>query len=812
MTEINILNRGNLNLIPKFETGRIVELSGINGIGKTKTATYLEILSNNYEFPDKKNFDFYRSGTNEIAIEIKINEDSLRGVLTPNKWKYDLKTKKIVPSTIGTYYLNNKNIDYKIFKTTIDVKIIRGDESLEKQVENISSFILNNIIQELQTIEDFEKELMNYRKSFESEVNLSEVNTYQVNTERAANIHSNIQQNLNNHTITTENLNKASNQVQNLSDLQYRLKYDQIKIQDEMNVLERKISDKKGRIDAIEKTINIMTDKVQQEDSERNVPINKIKKRNKIEKEMQSLKIELQSLDPRLFQESTILNDDIIKIIEAQDNQLALTEKQLKEYQDDKSDIVFIANKINAIKDISLEAIDRNLGETIAFNLEIKELTDPYNVTFSELELNTTQSLINNINAEELEKIQLEFIKITELQNSMNKIKNKALEFAKLFKKHKQLNDEINQKVREQKIDYKIEQYLTQITKATETKKTIEHELEELLKNKTSHNNILNNLNERATKDDLISSLQELDFPITELLNDPLQKDKVIALETQIDSLTSEKEELTREKIYLERQIENFDSQAKQLKIIMDKQEVDLKATATHQGFRVLNEWILYILKHKRKIETLINKVDTLKTNFNNLIKNLNRFKEKTSERITNKDQIIINHIATIFNDIFLELYNKPVFFEHVFKEFTSMKSFDIDKREIEFLTSESKSVHRKLAEFSSGEKSFAYIRALMSIDETGSRFRIIILDESNALLDRIKSDALLEYQKVLIDSGSVFKILNILPAREKLEEKIAYYEQKAKNGTDEDQTDLNNYYKYKESFTTHGYFQKILY
>jgi len=811
MTEIRIKNQGNLKIIPVIEKGGVVELSGINGIGKTKTATYLEILCNNYEFPDRKNFDFFRTGSDEITIEIDLDTGTIIGKLTPNFWRFDTKTKKIVPETIGKFYLNSTEIDYNTFKSTLNIKIIRGDESLETQVENISSFIQDRLRNETEVVEEFYNKILEYRTTFEEENRIPILIEYLENKKRITSLKKSIIENEKQHKKLEEDISTLENIMVLLNDLEYNYSHDKTRLESDFETLTRKIKDKEEQIKHLEKHITDITVKVQQEDKSKYLPIDDIKKRNRLEKKINKLKLEIQELDPKLFRDNASLDKSIVKIIEAQENQLNLTSERLKEIEKESADLLFLENKITQIHEISEEAIERFLGERIVFHVESDSGNARIPFNFNDLELATKQSLLDYLNSTEVKQIKEKVAEISGKRKIIGKIKEKSISLKNELEKLKKIEKKIADRFKEKTVDPKVKSYLDQIAKATERKKIIEEEKNQLNLERNNLKGILDTLKSKPNRDTLISSLQSLDYPIIEFLNDPDKtKDREQAFEEEIDKFARKIDDKVKDKIYLKKQIENLFSQLQELIQILDQQKNELTVIATHQGYTNIDKWISYTLEHRKRLNTLIDKLDMLYSKLQSINSNLMKIKQRTTSKIKKDDVTYQEAISEIFNEIFLELYNREVFFKHVFIEFDNMVRFDLRDLTIVFEKNGTER-KRRLAEFSSGEKSFAYIRALMSIDESGARYRIIILDESNALLDHIKSDALLDYQKTLVNSGMILKFINILPAREKLEEKIAFLEKKMNEGDGSAQDELKAYMGYKESLNQNGYFQKIL-
>ena len=126
----------------------------------------------------------------------------------------------------------------------------------------------------------------------------------------------------------------------------------------------------------------------------------------------------------------------------------------------------------------------------------------------------------------------------------------------------------------------------------------------------------------------------------------------------------------------------------------------------------------------------------------------------------------------------------------------------------------------RDLEEFSSGEKTYAYCRAIISMAAHMARYNIVILDESYALLDHEHSQNLYQFQIQMVKSNGISKFINILPLKEDL---VSHYNnlqstisREQKYGNKQVVETLQNQLEivkiFNDEVISKGYYQEIMY
>ncbi|MHA1339846.1 MAG: hypothetical protein ACTSRZ_07020 [Promethearchaeota archaeon] len=166
--EIEIkFNSTGIKTIPSIKKDSIITIHGRNGVGKSMAATMLEIATGVYIFPDAEKFRKIKSKLSTCKITIKINDfDIIKINLFPSYWRFDEKTNRINPLTIGKFEYNQKQIEYADLKKIIFTRVIRGDESLSEQIKFFLEIFYSKIEGKIKQIEHVKKILNTYKQYF----------------------------------------------------------------------------------------------------------------------------------------------------------------------------------------------------------------------------------------------------------------------------------------------------------------------------------------------------------------------------------------------------------------------------------------------------------------------------------------------------------------------------------------------------------------------------------------------------------------------------------------------------------------------
>ena len=311
--------------------------------------------------------------------------------------------------------------------------------------------------------------------------------------------------------------------------------------------------------------------------------------------------------------------------------------------------------------------------------------------------------------------------------------------------------------------------------KANITRNTLDQyvEPEKIKMNLDKHSLLLRNESQIKLKlNDLTSQSNELKRRINltnnleslETLNDELKNvcgEIPENLDTKLNDLNKKKEKINKEFNVLESKLKKSTLTLKEVELDIEKIKQDIMVIAKSYKYSDFSKWIEYIDFHFQKTQKLINNIlfpfsDYLKT-----LKDI--FNEIEKNRII-KNKKYLSLISETYNQFFLTTYRHPAFFQHVFKGYKEIKYFDIIEKKIVFIKEDNGEDQRRLIDFSSGEKAYAFIRAMITLFKKDSKYKILFLDEANALMDYIRSGDLLNFQLELIKNKDFDKIINILP------------------------------------------------
>ncbi|GAJ07049.1 unnamed protein product, partial [marine sediment metagenome] len=146
------------NTIPVIGSGNIVTIHGNNGVGKSMAATLLEIASGNYIFENENRFQKLANVIESCEIHFKNKGNLLfKVILKPHLWNFDKNLNRVNPLTLGKFFKGEqkreKEIDFDEFRQNINIRTIRGSESLQQQIIFFKDVFVAKISQKLKKLE-----------------------------------------------------------------------------------------------------------------------------------------------------------------------------------------------------------------------------------------------------------------------------------------------------------------------------------------------------------------------------------------------------------------------------------------------------------------------------------------------------------------------------------------------------------------------------------------------------------------------------------------------------------------------------------
>ena len=125
-----------LKVLDELIDGQIIEVQGLNGIGKSAAAQLLGILTGQSIFQRRNDFESLKSALKEATISITNLEKqckSIKVILTPSNWQLN-QDFQIDINTVGQYYVDGSRVPAENIYPLLNVSIIRGNDTIVSQM------------------------------------------------------------------------------------------------------------------------------------------------------------------------------------------------------------------------------------------------------------------------------------------------------------------------------------------------------------------------------------------------------------------------------------------------------------------------------------------------------------------------------------------------------------------------------------------------------------------------------------------------------------------------------------------------------
>ncbi|WP_457556511.1 NYN domain-containing protein [Candidatus Harpocratesius sp.] len=814
MIGIEIDTKGK-STIPKISPENIITIHGKNGVGKSMASTLMEIAAGEYTFKNEEQFLKLSQIIQECKIQFHVSKSLIFKVhLQPYLWKYDRKYNRANPLTLGKFYKNNEEISFQDLKKMIYLRTIRGNESLQQQILFFQDIFKSKIDEKLQKLEKKLEFLKNFEIWFKNNTNQPDLEEYLK-----------LQQEFNEHLDSHDNLKTI-----------IKTRESKIKFQEEqLNLLEKLEFLLKNNPERIEKTLNVkiqqsksIQEKINKDYSEQNAIKSKIQEfEKKLDKNEKNILTKIQKLQNKQNKIIEILalkyniTIDQINIIKNQTSknirdlqiEINTTKKKIEKLNSENSRILQMKSYITKMRDICSQASTTEMKDEKIFSFSNANQPDN-SIQFSFYDLYCIVNSANLTFKEEpaLKKYQEQIVSLNNDIRTKKDILEKLTEYSKISNEIKSV------KLKQKGVHKNIDDYLDleeQFNRLQFKEKEVHTRIKEL----------------ESQQQELIGEIQKLKeikqklekFPTEISIKSELKKKEI---KSEIDSLDICEKIIQNTRMSKKKESDKFIIHKKKMedekqKIQEIKEKISLlnnkvQTTSEKFGYKKKGEFLNFInsfkskfSKYQKNTEELYKRLKSLQDDISRIIKGS---KPKNSKNLS--------LITSQFDEIFRNIYGKKEFFDYVFKEYRKIKRFDIAEKTIIFETHEGFEERRDLDDFSSGEKTYAYCRAIISIASNVARYNIVILDESYALLDHEHSMNLYEFQRKKIDDGSIIKFINILPLKEDLSSIYstlqATIDLEKKNGPSEKLTILENNFEIIRDFYNQvdlsGYYQEINY
>jgi chromosome segregation ATPase len=805
-------------MVPSIKPDSIIQIHGRNGVGKSMAATMLEIASGNYTFQNEGQFNKLKNVIDSCKIAIKVSGEQERYEvkLTPSTWKFNQSINGVNPMTTGNYSYNGKEIKLEDFKKKINIRVIRGDESLSQQISFFKDIFTSKISQKLETLERSLQLVEGYKERLDNVLSEQEVKEYTQKNDAYNKI---LDKNSNLETAITyreQTLLQQRDQVPLLNQLRFIAgqkgrdhNTEQQQVQGQLDSYKKKHEAKvKEKIELEEKRKELQG----KFDAELQDWINK---KESFEKKSAKLKDTLRTLFDAEAVDKLLQSDDLQASIKYAQGQIEMLENNSKIARRDLESLSVKNERVLGINGFLVrveEFCNQIQGEPFAGDAfiritgaggeasispnDLREFIKTSKQVFSEdKELKQYESKVAQANKQlqtlreqkdaltELEKVQRNILALTQ------KIESKGANIAEFLEK---------------KTTFAIQEKLGSV------QATIDGLNEDIASAQAKLASITHDAEELST------------MPSENVIRDNLSKVgctlKDITFEACSKKITEVQKEIVRNEHLLEDQKKQLDDV--KAKFDNTKQDVELaadrlKGIGKKFGYSQLGPFLDYYNGHIQKMGSLIGILKDLISKMQSLQKDLEAVVAGKNAKNARNGELIVGE----FDRIFREMYGQEEFFKYVFKEYTSIKRFDIKARTIVFETKTGLEEMRDLNEFSSGEKTYAYCRAIIAMMSKSAEHSIIILDESYALLDHEHSQDLYEFKKREIKEGGIAKFINILPLKEDLEQVVAKLrgdtEKAAKLGNDAELAMLKDQLRENEAYLQEvqkaGYYQRVI-
>lgn len=806
--------RAGLRVLNEFIDGRIIEVQGLNGIGKSVAAQLLEIITGGHVFQRLSEFESLRNALKAATIHITNLQhecESLSVTITPDKWAFT-QDYQIEPDTVGTFSVDGEITTSERAMSLVSTRIIRGNDTIISQMREVlirnREEIVNKgvcakenfeMVQKLkQSLLDISqednisvfkraKESLVNDKSREADINEEITRTRRIvyhlrpllemkeqieELERAEFLTLNekiakMDQDL------SANIDKQTNLAQEIELLQKDVAAKSVVNQDQLQALSDRLAKLEGQEGELKTTLatqirllDILYDDLTPEGFERQLKMAEQKNSDKIEgleekwKEV-STHLELTGIGHSL----------IFRLIPAVDRGLG--------------------NKIIG------EGIINTLGMV---ELSVSQLENLIQNRLIVLDRRVTD-LPEEQYRQEAESLRTERQQILESLSTVKTLKSKANQKAAVMstlnkmqdssdpsgaKRLQSYKDSMNE-LRQQELFLRIE---LDRMKQTFEKLSAYPELPELVEKYQLEMSKLN------IKEDL-SSFYEI------------QQRKLIAVESNLEEV----ERRIKDNENVVRKIGN-DFMDGIEKLIRNKNLayfiLNPNPTSIEEAAYVIEQTHENLSRLVDNCEKTVDMLGRIHNSINVMIAQLQGREEKKTEY-----EDIISALQNIYSDYFVLLYQKPEFLKYVFKGFQTVVRFEIQQNNVVLRTHDGQEFSRPLSAFSSGERAFAFSLAMIEVTAKRKEAnKLLILDEFGALLDYERFEVLKRHliKKVKVENLAD-KVIVILPAREDLKERVANMKatldsQKVKSPIIE--KDLKRLEEFKSSLETKGYFEYV--
>ncbi|MGQ4876206.1 MAG: NYN domain-containing protein [Promethearchaeia archaeon] len=761
--------------IPLIKSGNIITIHGKNGVGKSMAATLLEIASGNYIFENENRFNNLSRVIERCNIKFYNNGKVLYEViLKPNLWRFDSSLNRVNPLTLGDYFKEENNrlirINYEDFRKEVHIRTIRGNESLKQQIYFIKDIFVSKIDQKLEKLRNKIEFLKNYQEWLAD---------------------SGIEQIINNYQKFQSKYNDLLNKINNLDNSIKNRESLLTDFKNALNLLEQLLFISSYKLEDLNNNLKIEQDKIEKikEDRAKNYKkLNQIEqelkeiregfdketrsiinKKNKIKKQIEEFKSQLKSILGTNFRELGIHYNQI-EVIKEKINQynekIERYKKKIEDLTKENDRIIEINRYLNLLSKLCGEASAGNYGKENIIKIKLNNSSE-VKLSFMQLFHIFNENKLEFNQADELKRYKEKVKEYNDEIKKNKEIYNILIKYGKKIQELKELKKKLSNKTSKiddfTDIDTKIGNLEKQKELLNNKIANLDNDLADCQKEINRLNDNIQKIKESPSESFLITRLNKLkiSFDNKHLLKEVCEE-KISDIKKKVDE---EQKKLNKTKF----EKESLSEQVEEIKKKINELGENIKEYLPLFRFKIIGEFIEKFGEYIKKFKKYFENTESLQKKLESLRKDIILVIEGKKPR--NKNHLRI--ISDEFDKVFKELYDKKEFFDYVFKDYKRIKLFDIANKTIIFEDENGIEEARELEEFSSGEKTYAYCRSIISMTANYAKYNIVILDESYALLDNEHSKNLYQFQKEMIQKNAITKFINILPLKENLTDLI---------------------------------------
>ncbi len=599
------------NTIPYIDSGNIITIHGKNGVGKSMAATLLEIASGNYIFQNENRFQKLADIIESCEIQFKMDNKILyRVILKPHLWKFDKNLNRVNPITIGNFYQSKqkkeKKIDFNEFTRNIQIRTIRGNESLQQQIFFFKDIFISKINQKLEKIQekmDFLEKYQNGMNLNELEKSVEEYNHLQQEYNDQLNMISNFDNNIRNREASLKIL---ENRLTFLEQLAFIKKNDKDNLIKDNETEEKKLSKTKKELEVNYKELSDVKDKLDELTTQFDKKTKEMLKiltnlRNRKENFEIQLKSQYElSFDKKFEEKSSQHIEEIKEKIGNYQNNIKECKEDIERLNKKNEKILEINKYLTQLRDICSKASSHDFGKEKLINVntdkkvklslsfeDLSEIFKNLNIEFKQDEkLKEYQKNVQSYNDKLLENRKK--LKVLE---EYNKILGKITQFEKLVKnKGSKIDNFVDLDTRIESLEKKRMDLEKTIDILNKDISDYDQKIQVLSKTITQ-------LEDMPTQLSLLNDLEKLGARMgRKELSEKIVQEKYLETQKKIDQNKLELKSMGEEKITTKKILEKIKSN-------LDKSTKDMKKAAELLGYTQIGQFLDYFKPYTKKFK-----------------------------------------------------------------------------------------------------------------------------------------------------------------------------------------------------------------